>query len=145
MVVWRISNYPDISGIGGLKFSARWHNKGAPIVYTAEHPALALLEVLVNSKRSDLPDGYKLLEILIPNHLKAGPMPFLKDGWQKDENYTRSVGDKWLRDQLAPIMRVPSVIMPNSFNYLINPEHPLFIEIKISKAENHTLDLRLKK
>ncbi len=144
MVIWRISNYADISGVGGLKFSARWHNKGAAIVYTAEHPALALLELLVHSNRSNLPDSYKLLEILVPTQLKIESAQALKIGWQGDENYTRDLGDKWLQDRLSAIMRVPSVIMPNSFNYLINPAHPQATEIKILKMENHPLDVRLK-
>ena len=144
MHIWRISNYADISGIGGLKFSARWHNKGSAIVYTAEHPALALLETLVHSNRANLPDSYKLLEILIPTHLKIQSIPTLKMGWQGDENYSRAFGDKWLKDQASAIAKVPSAIMPNSFNYLINPAHPQATEIKILKIENHPLDTRLK-
>jgi RES domain-containing protein len=144
MIIWRISNYADISGVGGIKFAARWHNKGAAIVYTTEHPALAMLEILVHSNRSNLPDSYKLLEIFVPDQLEIEPPQVLKSRWQNDEAYTRALGDKWLQDKLSPIMQVPSVIMPNSFNYLINPEHPQSKHIKIYGTGIHLFDSRLK-
>ncbi|WP_155836914.1 RES family NAD+ phosphorylase, partial [Paraburkholderia mimosarum] len=43
MEFWRISNYADLRGIGGLRASGRWHYRGQPVVYLAENPALALL------------------------------------------------------------------------------------------------------
>lgn len=65
MNLWRISNYKDLKGLGGLKASGRWHNRGVPIVYLAETPALAMLEVLVHFDMTldEIPKHYQLLEI----------------------------------------------------------------------------------
>lgn len=144
MILWRISNYADLSGVGGVRFSARWHSKGRPIVYTAEHPALALLEILVNNQRANLPNTYQLLRIEAASTRLVDEVSKLKFGWQGDENYTRALGDKWLEDGTSPLMRVPSAIMPHAFNYLINPEHQKSSEIQISKIEDHPFDIRLK-
>lgn len=144
MFLWRISNYADLSGVGGIRFSARWHSKGRPIVYTAEHPALAMLEILVNNQRANLPNTYRLLKIEAALTHLTDEVSKLKFGWQGDENYTRALGDKWLQEQASPLLRVPSAIMPHAFNYLINPEHQLSSEIKISKIEDHPFDIRLK-
>jgi RES domain-containing protein len=144
MVLWRISNFTDLSGVGGLKYPARWHSKGKPIVYTAEHPALAMLEILVNSQRSNLPDTYTLLEIEAPNTAQIENISKLKSGWQFDENYTRALGDKWLADVMTPILRVPSTVMPRTFNYLINPSHKDSAQIEIINQDIHALDPRLR-
>jgi RES domain-containing protein len=144
MILWRISNYADLSGVGGLRFPARWHNKGKPIVYAAEHPALAMLEILVNSNRTNLPDSFILLEIEAPTSISFENNTKLKSGWQFDENYTRVLGDKWLADETTAMLRVPSAVMPNSFNYLINPSHRDSSHIKIINHETHEFDLRLR-
>jgi len=67
--LWRISNYSDLSGPGGLKASGRWHEKGRHVVYTSDHPASALLEAMVHLEIDfeDLPDTYQLLEIDVPD------------------------------------------------------------------------------
>jgi RES domain-containing protein len=144
MILWRISNYTDLSGVGGLKYAARWHSKGKPIIYAAEHPALAMLEILVNSQRTNLPDTYTLLEIEVPNTAMIDNVSGLKSGWQFDENYTRKIGDKWLASVSNPVLRVPSAIMPNAFNYLINPSQKSSALIAIIKIETHSLDPRLR-
>ncbi len=82
MRLWRISNYADLTGAGGLTSSARWHSRGTKIVYLADHPASALLERLVHLEidPEDLPSAYQLLAIEVPDHLavervEAGSLP----------------------------------------------------------------------
>lgn len=144
MKLWRISNYADLSGIGGIKFAARWNSKGKPIIYATENPALAMLEILVHIDRLLLPDTYTLLEIQAGNHVKIEDIHDLKSNWYADENYTRSIGDKWLTVQTSAMLRVPSAVMPNSFNVLINPTHKDIERIKIIGIKKHALDFRLK-
>ena len=66
MVIWRISNHADLSGAGGLRSSGRWHRRGAPVVCLAEHPALAILEVLVDFELApgEVPDGIQILRLV---------------------------------------------------------------------------------
>ncbi|WP_244609078.1 RES family NAD+ phosphorylase [Bradyrhizobium sp. SUTN9-2] len=71
MRIWRISNFDDLSGIGGLKADGRWHDRGRHVVYAADHPASALLEVMVHLEIDveDLPTSYQLLRIDVPDNL----------------------------------------------------------------------------
>ena len=151
MILWRISNYADLLGIGGLEYPARWHNRGVPVVYLAEHPALAMLEVMVHFDLSQgqLPKTFKLLEVSVDakandakivQHLDSKA---LSENWQQDEMSTRAIGDEWLLCQSSLLLRVPSAVMPNSFNYLLNPRHPSMKKASIKSQINYPFDTRL--
>ncbi len=126
MLLWRISNYATLDGRGGLLASARWHSAGRPIVYLAESPAGALTEVLVHLELDpeQLPRTYKLLKIHIPEELAVRDFPRKKLGknWQNDLTITRTIGDEWLASLEPALLRVPSVIVPETFNLLLNPQ-----------------------
>jgi RES domain-containing protein len=57
MILWRISRHRDLSGAGGMRAAGRWHEAGRPVVYLAESPAAALLEVCVHTSANDVPPG----------------------------------------------------------------------------------------
>lgn len=147
MKLWRISNYADLKGIGGLKTPGRWHNKGIPVVYLAESPALAMLEVLVHFEMSpeEVPDSYQLLEVEYSGRKGISRLAgdALPEGWQIDAALTRSVGDEWLSGLKSTLLRVPSAIVPHSFNYLYNPRHELASSAEIISAQSHPFDSRL--
>ena len=65
MELWRISNYADLSGGGGLRAGGRWHSLGRKIVYLADHPSSALLEMLVHMDRDLIPATYQLLRVVV--------------------------------------------------------------------------------
>jgi RES domain-containing protein len=71
MEVWRISNYVDLSGSGGVRAGGRWHSRGKRIVYLADHPASAVLEMLVHIDRDLLPATYRLLRVIVPETVTA--------------------------------------------------------------------------
>lgn len=147
MILWRISNHADLSGIGGVKREGRWHNKGRPVVYLAEHPALALLEVLVHFEFSaidDLPDSYRLLGVEVPGTASVLAAEGLAEGWQDDPNITRRIGDVWLQSIESSLLRVPSVVVPGN-NYLLNPLHPDSTAMKVVSNESWPFDQRLLK
>lgn len=148
MIVWRISNYLDLSGQGGQRASARWHHAGAPVVYTASSPASALLEVLVHLELNDaehLPDSYQLLRITVSDVVSIVEMDEknLDPDWRKMLELTRSVGDEWLRASNSASLAVPSAIVPHTQNYLINPAHRDTKQIKINSHGNYPFDFRL--
>ncbi len=147
MILWRISNYDDLKGIGGLKYAGRWHNRGLPIVYTAEHPALALLEVLVHFELSaeEVPANFKLLSIEAPDGKLLANLDSrsLKRNWQTNLELTRSIGDEWLDSGKSLLLRVPSVLVPQSYNYLLNPRHPAAPRLSIIDSCRHPYDSRL--
>lgn len=148
MKVWRISNHGDLSGRGGLRAAGRWHCAGRPIVYLAEHPASALLEVLVHFDIGDvsaLPVAYQLLEVVTA--AKAGvlglPANALSASWRDDLGATRAIGDAWLASKQSALLRVPSALLPNVANYLFNPLHADASQLSIKSAARYPLDNRL--
>ena len=145
MRLWRISNYAELSGTGGLYTSARWHSKGRPVVYCADHPAGALLEILVHVTLENLPDRYQLLTIEADNGIspEAIDIAGLKEGWSGDTASTRALGDGWLARADSLLLRVPSAIVPDAFNVLINPRHVEASGMRIVRSEKVPLDQRL--
>jgi RES domain-containing protein len=138
---WRISGYADLEGKGGLNFASRWNHVGQTIVYTADHPSTALLEILVNVDFEDLPETYQLLKISIPDEAPI-KIAKLKANWQKDVQYTRDFWSNFCAKSTEIILKVPSVITPYTYNYLINPNKVKKTDIKIEIAETHNYDKR---
>jgi RES domain-containing protein len=147
MKLWRISNYADLKGQGGLKAGGRWHNKGAVIVYLAEHPAAAILEILVHFDTSpeELPANFQLLEVDVDNTLQVSQLSkdILPENWIDNTPLSKSSGDQWLTSQSTVLLKVPSAITPKSFNYLFNPRHVDANKVKIVSAQRYPFDRRL--
>ncbi len=148
-LLWRISNHAGLSGEGGLRYSARWHTAGFPVVYLAASPAGAMIEVLVHLELNEdnIPLHYQLLEVAVPDDLVIEdlyPETRLHQAeWNLDVPYTRSLGDGWLRARTAAVARVPSAILPETWNYLLNPLHPRMGEISVVKSTSALYDPRL--
>jgi len=147
MTVWRITNHVTLDGLGGLKASARWHTKGRRIVYCAPNPAMALLEMLVQNEVEprNLPASCKLLKIEIPGATsqEAVALSGLPNNWKQQPDLTRRIGDAWLAAARTAVLIVPCVIVPETRNMLINPEHPGSSAIRIVQSFNDPIDQRL--
>ena len=142
MRLWRISEFAELSGEGAKTFPGRWNEGGVPIVYCSDHPSTSLLEILVHVDREDLPRSYQLLEIFVPDGI--GFFEFdLPHNWQSLYETTRQIGTKFLTDLQHPLMRIPSIIMPQAFNFLINPAHPQAAAITIGQTWRYPFDSRL--
>jgi RES domain-containing protein len=149
--VWRLcaAHYAGTAfdGEGARLFGGRWSPRGVAITYTAESRALAVLEVLANV---DEPDRlYQLAWVLIPagipQSLIEKPARFPED-WRSFPRTlsTQALGESWSKARSSVALRVPSAVVPGEFNYLINPLHPRFDEVKIGKPEPFTFDPRLR-
>ena len=129
MVLWRISIYRDLIGMGGELSSGRWHTlaEGKRVVYLSEHPALALVETLVNlrNRPRNLAAEYQLLRIEAPDNVRVEQIPaeLLAKNWRDDLKLTRELGDDWILRGQSAFLAVPSVPAPESTNYLFNPLH----------------------
>lgn len=155
MLVYRIQQFKysqsrtDIlSGEGARLLGGRWSKVGTPLIYTAATPELALLEVLVHLEGTppeDLPP-LAIITLQIPdeNILKT-KFEELPQHWQNVpasqslQNFT----NKWLEEKSYFAMQIPSVVMPKSNNYLLNPLHEALKEVNIIEIELYTLDSRL--
>ena len=145
MKLWRISNFADLSGEGGRRYSARWHSKGRPVVYLATSPASALLETIVHLELDsiqDLPESYQLLEVNIPKSIsrKTAVVPV---SWNENVLITQELGDDWLRGKGSALLKVPSALVPMTDNFLLNPMHPDAANIVIVSAQTYPFEDRL--
>jgi len=144
MFLWRISNHEGLDGRGGLLASARWHTQGRPIVYLAASPAGALVEVLVNLEldAARLPGSYRLLKAEAPDDIQVRRVESLPEGWKDDLAVSRSVGDEWLAGGESALLEVPSAILPETFNVLLNPHHPDGGRIRVVGQQAYPYDRR---
>jgi len=144
--LWRISNYPSLSGEGGLHYSARWHTAGRRIVYLAESPAGAMIEVLVHLEldETDWPRTFHLLQVEYPAGLTLETLkPTPAKSWKTSLPATRKLGDEWLRSGRSALARVPSAILPETWNVLLNPDHPDAKQVRILRRLRAEYDPRL--
>jgi RES domain-containing protein len=137
----------SLAGEGGLRASGRWHTRGRRVVYCAENPAAALLEILVHFEIEirDLPVRYRLLKISVPDEARVqrvSPDALHRD-WLENIQATRATGDAWLAQGSPALLTVPSAIVPETVNVLLNPAHPDAARITIVQATDHVIDPRL--
>jgi RES domain-containing protein len=147
MLLWRVSRHRDLSGAGGLHAPGRWHEAGLPIVYLADTPAGALLESCVHTSANDVPPRYTLLAISVSDDLSIetvdpGALPL---DWANNSEVTREIGSAWLRSQRAALLRVPSALVPSSFNYVLHPLHADAPRLRIESIYEYPFDSRIKK
>lgn len=154
MHAWRIGTdtpdyvADDISGAGARVAGGRWHRKGTPVVYAASSIALACLETIVHFGVSDLPLNRYLVEIEIPDDLLTMSEVFnvvRNVGWDAlpAGKVSLDVGETWVKANASAVMIVPSVIVPEERNFLINPMHPHATRIRARKVRRWTYDSRL--
>jgi RES domain-containing protein len=135
----------DLSGEGGRRYAGRWNKKGTPILYTAKHSSLAILEYLGHIQISR-ETGYIILELEI-NAKQILPLeavtPQLPENWfhQEGVSLTRQIGTDWVNSKQSAILKVPSVHTPFEHNYLINPTYP-DIKLKVLQKQWYIYDNR---
>lgn len=148
--VWRIISEKfkksAFSGEGARLFGGRWNSPGIPLIYTAESKSLAILEVLVHLESPDLLQKFVLFEVKVDNpfvtEINSASLP---PNWREDPppHAAQSIGDNWAINARSAALRVPSAIVPEEFNYLLNPRHPDFMKLQIGKPQSFLLDPRL--
>ncbi len=152
ITAWRIvsANYKDKAfvGDGARIHGGRWNSKGVAVVYTADSLALASIEMIVNLPAPKLLQKYVRISARIGldlvSDLSAADFP---EDWNSRpiSPSTRAVGDHWVKKQSSAVLRVPSIVVPDEYNYLLNPSHPDFVKIEIGKPIIYYFDPRLTK
>lgn len=146
-LLWRVSRHSDLKGAGGLLAPGRWHERGLPVAYLAESPAGALLEACVHTSANDVPPRYTLLAVEVDARVRienVDPTKLATD-WPQREDLTREIGSAWLRAAESALLRVPSALVPATFNVLLNPLHPDAPRVRIQSAVKYPFDPRIKK
>jgi RES domain-containing protein len=147
VTLWRISRFDSLSGEGGLRSQGRWHTAGRPVVYCAQSPAAALLEMLVRMElalRED-PIRYRLLRVDAPDDVSVSVVRAsqLAPGWTADQRATQDIGNAWLARKASALLVVPSAVAPETSNVVVNPAHPDAAGIRLAAVSEHELDSRL--
>ena len=148
MIIYRLTNgdhIKDLSGIGSKLYGGRWNSAGLHAIYATENISLAVLEILVHVKKYNSPMDYHLLNISIPENIK--PMVIhadkLKRTWKDDPAYSQFIGDEFLKTKQSLFMKVPSAIVEQENNYILNPQHSDAHKIKIISTRLFEFDKRL--
>jgi RES domain-containing protein len=150
MIVYRISitkHANDLSGEGARLNGGRWNNKLIPCTYTAESRALAVLEYTVNVNIDEIPRALSLVLIEIPdkNILKLNEAN-LPGNWKQSPtpSSTRQFGTSLLTAAKNAVIKIQSAVIPQEFNYILNPAHPDSKNFKILDIQDFVFDVRIK-
>jgi RES domain-containing protein len=133
----------DLSGMGAYYHGGRWNSPRNAIVYTCSRRSLAMLEILVHLHRPTPPPDYVVVVLYVPDSLKYTQGLEVVPNWQMEPQWTRETGDNWINEKRSLLLRVPSVVVRNESNYLINPSHPDAEDVKIIDIEPFQFDSRL--
>jgi RES domain-containing protein len=135
----------DISGEGASLYGGRWNPLDYKALYCSNHISLAALEIIVHGDDTVFQRDFNLLAIDFPKdlptqYIKANS---LKKNWSFDMKHTQRIGQDFLTSKLL-VLYVPSVVIPQEFNLLLNPYHKDFSKVTIASFDPFSFDERLK-
>jgi RES domain-containing protein len=149
MITYRITLEKWAGHLKASGRAARWNTGGHFMIYTAGTRALACLENMVHRRSIGSDELFRITLIDIPDDLKIKKIAKRKmpARWREYLHYAscQTIGDAWLKDKGSAVLQVPSAIITEEYNYLINPQHPDFYRIKVHAIEKFTFDERLLK
>ncbi len=152
MKVYRIAKEQyinDLTGIGAKIVGGRWNFRGIPVLYTSSSISLSMLECLAHFPVAYAPQNMAIATIIIPENSLVEEINItdLPENWRaipspkalKERSY------QWIKDQEALVLKVPSIIVPQEFNYIINPFHKDSKSIELYKIAPFFFDGRVLK
>ena len=150
MLVYRIAKRQfiyDLSGEGARLYGGRWNKKGTAVVYTSGSRSLATVEYLVHLPISVIPPDVCMAELEIPEPESPELVPLvnLPLNWRifPAPVELAMLGEAWIQARLSPVLKVPSAVIKDEWNYLLNPRHPRFQAVRIVSVEDWLFDPRL--
>lgn len=150
MIVYRLSKKRyrgDLSGKGAELAGGRWNSVGNAVLYTAENRALCAAEIAVHTPLGIVPQDYFLVTLEIPKRASIRTIKpvELPEKWRVFPYLpaTLLIGDQFLNEGSHLVLKVPSAVIPGEFNYLINPRHPDFRNVKLLQSEPFEFDQRM--
>lgn len=149
MITYRITLTKWAGHLTASGRAARWNSNACFMLYTASTRALACLENMVHRRSIGVDDFFRVTLIEIPDNVKVEKIDKRKlpASWKEYTNYTlcQAIGDAWLKESKTAVLQVPSAIITEEHNYLLNPQHTDFNRIKVHSIEKFTFDERLLK
>lgn len=144
--LYRAQHGPGLDGIGGLFSEGRWHARGERVVYFGSSAAIVVLERLAHTDPDLLPNDLRLgcFEFSRPaSELKVENLVELPAGWTQDDSLTRSTGKLWRSKQPTCVLLVPSAILPEETNIVLNPLHADAKHLRLVREREFQFDTRL--
>lgn len=137
----------DLSGKGAELAGGRWNSNGIALLYTSQSRALCTAEIAVHTPLGIMPTGYWLVTIHFPDttHIAEVSSKSLPKDWKSFPHLhsTQVIGNRFVSKNKHLVLKVPSAVVQGDFNYLINPAHILFSQVKITATELFKFDERL--
>lgn len=147
MLAYRITLKKYSTNLFAPGLAGRWNGNGRKVIYCAESIALAFLENMVRRQGVGFNNDFKTMILEIPDDLKTQTIIAndLPPGWRTFTDYTKCqpIGNTWYDNGAYPILIVPSAVLPDSSNYVINALHPDFKKIRLLKVTDLIPDQRI--
>jgi RES domain-containing protein len=150
MEVYRIAKKKylnDISGFGAKLYGGRWNREGLQMLYTSAHLSLAVLEVLANQFRKKIDHRFGYITLNIPDKaiLDLSDIGKLSENWRASQYSQQTIdfGSDWLLSQQSLALKVPSAVLEQESNILINPFHKDFNKLTVKNTAEVNLDGRV--
>jgi len=149
MILYRLTKKPyknELSGKGAELYGGRWNSKGYKLIYTGESRALCTIEIAVHVPLGITPKNYYLQSIKIPKvKVIEISLDELDENWR---NFPHEISTKWIGDRFVDenkflLLKVPSAVIHDEYNYLINPKHKQFSNVELVKLEEFKFNQRL--
>ncbi|HEY2581796.1 MAG TPA: RES family NAD+ phosphorylase [Mucilaginibacter sp.] len=129
--------------------AARWNPNEVKIIYTASSRSLACLENVVHRDSIGLSQLFDVMTMECPDHIKIKTIRLedLPTNWTDFDQMSKSqaIGSKWIKDNETAILKVPSSIIEDEVNYLLNPDHEDFKLIRMVNTQPFVFDRRIKR
>lgn len=150
MIVWRIEKrqYVEtaLTGEGARVYGGRWNSSGRRAVYASATLSLSALEKLVHLDRPGVRGNFLAIGIEVSDRsVQNIEIDSLSRSWAKDLDFasSRKIGDEWLEEQRSIVLSVPSALIPRERNFVLNPDHPDYEQVRITIQEPFVFDPRL--
>lgn len=151
MELFRIASQKFASELKASGAQNRWNLFGQKVIYTAASRSLATLELFVSRGGLRREDDFKMMIINVPDDDRLFRQIFIKElpvNWRETVAYSRlqAIGSNWYKNKETLVLKIPSSVIPQEYNYVINTEHPLFAtHVKLIRQESFYFDSRLQR
>ena len=134
------------NGEGARLAGGRWNSKGTSVVYVAESESLATLEMLVHLGTGAVLDSYVLIRCDFDDVLVTDiDVTKLPSTWRRFPAPAElaAIGEAWVSAGTSAVLRVPSALVPSEHNYLLNPQHSGYSQVRVGVPTSFSFDPRL--
>lgn len=152
MILWRIAKTKfirDLSGTGAKLVGGRWNSRGVPVLYAALTQSLCALELFVHLDPEDAPERLSAIALTIPDALFAArtrwPQATLPRTWRDHPAPVdlQAMGDAWVKSGATLVLEVPSAVIPDEGNFILNVMHPEMSQVSVGEPVAFTFDGRM--